>query len=149
MTVTESAPRYDVDSRLYQQIQDFYAYQMQLLDNGAVDEWAATFTEDGVFAANAHPQPYRGRDVIASGAGQAARALREREVRRRHWLGMVSVRPEGPDTVRARSYALVLETPRGGPTTVLMSTVCHDLLVRSADGRWLVKEREVTRDDLA
>jgi SnoaL-like protein len=147
MTVTEPTTAYDLDGTLYQQIQNFYAYQMQLLDDGAVDEWAATFTEDGVFAANAHPEPSRGRAAIAAGAGAATRALRERKVQRRHWLGMLSVRPDGPDTVRARSYAVVLETPKGGQAKLLLSTVCVDLLVRSGDG-WLVQDRQVTRDDL-
>lgn len=135
---------------LYFQVQQFYAAQMQLLDEGRTDEWAGTFTEDGVFAANAHPEPAAGRAVIAEAAGKAAAAYAERGVQRRHWLGMVSVDP-APDqdgAVRASCYALVLETPRGERTAIACSTTCVDLLVRGEDGGWQVRDRRVTRDDL-
>ena len=84
-----SAPPTD----LYQQVQGFYADQMQLLDRGAAEEWAQTFTEDGVFAANAHPEPTRGRAAIAAAARTTSDDLAAKGVRRRHWLGMVQVTP--------------------------------------------------------
>jgi 3-phenylpropionate/cinnamic acid dioxygenase small subunit len=134
---------------LYQEVQQFYADQMRLLDDGAVAEWAQTFTEDGVFAANAHPEPIRGRVAIEAGARAAAEELARTGVRRRHWLGMVSVRPGTDDSSLAvDSYALVIATPRDGKPTLHASTSCVDDLVRDGDG-WLVRHRRVTRDDLA
>jgi 3-phenylpropionate/cinnamic acid dioxygenase small subunit len=56
------------DQKVYEQVQQFYARQMRCLDEGKVTEWAATFTADGVFAANAHPEPFRGRGAIEAGA---------------------------------------------------------------------------------
>ena len=37
-------------SHFYSQIQQFYARHFQLLDSGAAEEWALTFTQDGSFA---------------------------------------------------------------------------------------------------
>jgi 3-phenylpropionate/cinnamic acid dioxygenase small subunit len=131
---------------LYQQVQGFYAYQMQLLDRGAAEEWAETFTEDGVFAANAHPEPAVGRATISAAARKASDDLAARGIRRRHWLGMVQVTPT-EEGARATSYALIIETPRGGQAIVRMSTTCEDDLVRT-DAGWQVRHRQVRRDDL-
>ncbi len=133
---------------LYRQIQQFYARQMQLLDSGAAEEWAATFTPDGVFSANAHPEPAKGREAIAAGARTAVAQLAAEQVVHRHWLGMLDVRPQNDGTVSARSYALVIRIPRGGMPVLWRSCVCEDVLVRDGAG-WLVRERRVTRDDLA
>jgi 3-phenylpropionate/cinnamic acid dioxygenase small subunit len=136
-----------VTAGLHAQVHDFYARQMQLLDDGLVEEWAATFAPDGVFAANAHPEPVRGREAIAAAARATVDDLATRGVRRRHWLGMVTVdtRPDG--ALGVRCYALVIATPRGGQAAVHVSTVCEDVLVR--DGHTLlVSDRRVSRDDL-
>jgi len=134
-------------SELYPQIEQFYATQMQLLDDGAVQEWADTFTHDGVFEANAHPEPARGREAIASAAKRTVAELAEQGLVRRHWIGMLSVRPNDDGSVGARSYAVVLQTPKGGQAAIRFSTVCEDVLVRR-DGGWQVLDRRVSRDDL-
>jgi 3-phenylpropionate/cinnamic acid dioxygenase small subunit len=133
---------------LYGSIQSFYAEQMHLLDAGATTEWAATFTEDGVFAADGHPHPAVGRSDIAAAAQSTVDKLAAAGRRHRHWLGMLTVRPNGDDSVRATCYALVIDVPRGGDPTIHRSTVCHDRLV-PAGGTWLVADRKVTRDDLS
>ncbi|MEU8941345.1 nuclear transport factor 2 family protein [Streptomyces goshikiensis] len=153
MTVTDTAPAGTAvtglsPAELYFQVQQFYARQMQLLDDGKAEEWALTFTEDGVFAANAHPEPAVGRAVITAAARTATDQYAAGGVQRRHWLGMVSVEERGADSVFARCYAIVIETERGGQATLRVSTRCDDELVRE-NGQWLVKHRQVTRDDLA
>ncbi|MFH8571853.1 nuclear transport factor 2 family protein [Streptomyces sp. NPDC017993] len=147
MTSTATAPA-ATTAELYAEVQQFYARQMQLLDEGRAEEWARTFTEDGVFAANAHPEPAAGRDVIAAAARRATDEYAAKGVQRRHWLGMVNIEPRGADEIQVVCYALVIETPRGGQAALRVSTRCADLLVRE-DGQWLVKDRQVTRDDLA
>lgn len=137
-----------VTADLYHEVQNFYARQMQLLDSGQVEAWAETFTEDGVFSANAHPEPARGRAAITAGAGAARSRLAEQGLRHRHWLGMVDVEPLADDRLRVRSYALVLAITQGGPATVHVHTTCDDELVRVA-GQWQVRTRLVARDDLA
>lgn len=132
---------------LHDSVQRFYAEQMHLLDAGATDEWAATFTDSGVFDGNGLAEPVRGRTAIAVSAGASRRKLDESGVVHRHWLGMVRVQPVGDDTVLASSYALVIATERGGESRIHRSTVCEDVLVRDGDG-WLVRERYVTTDHL-
>ncbi|MER6141206.1 nuclear transport factor 2 family protein [Streptomyces sparsogenes] len=134
-------------AELYAEIQQFYAHQMRLLDDGEAEAWAETFAEDGVFAANAHPEPFTGRAAIAAGARRATDDFAARGIRRRHWLGMLSLEPKDEHTVLVRSYAQVIETPRAGQSILRASTGCADLLVRR-DGRWLVLDRRVHRDDL-
>jgi hypothetical protein len=131
----------------YLEIQHFYAWQMQLLDEDLVEAWAQTFTEDGVFAANAQPQPTSGREAITASARAAREDLARRGVQTRHCLMMLVVTSDQGDTVKVRSYAVVIETPIGGAPKLHVSTVCEDELVRDS-GRWLVRDRYVTRDDI-
>jgi 3-phenylpropionate/cinnamic acid dioxygenase small subunit len=132
---------------LYAQVQHFYARQMQLLDAGDTAAWALTFTSDGVFEAGGVPEPVRGRETIENAARATAAEFDRQGVTRRHQISMLAVDPADDGTVRARSYAVVLEIPRGGEVTVRRSTVCDDVLV-PADGWWLVRHRKVTRDGL-
>lgn len=145
MTNTETLPASTESLRT--QVESFYARQMQLLDASLTAEWAATFTEDGVFATNVRPEAAVGRSVIATAAAKARAELTAAGLQHRHWLGMlvVDARPDG--TVSAKSYALVIETPRGGSPTLKHSTKCDDVLV-SVDGEWLVKHRMISRDDI-
>ncbi|WP_211222340.1 nuclear transport factor 2 family protein [Actinokineospora enzanensis] len=145
VTISDNAVRTSAD--LYQEVQHFYGRQMRYLDDNHIEAWAATFTEDGVFSANAHPEPQVGRDNIVAGARKAAAALAEQGIQRRHWLGMVEVAEAADGTVVARSYALVYNTPRGGQAAVHLSCSCEDVLVRE-DGELKVRTRRVTRDDL-
>lgn len=134
---------------LYTEVQHFYAGQMQLLDTRACAEWAATFTEDGVFDANGLPAPAKGRATIEAAARAAQDRLAEEGLVHRHWLGMVTVEEADDGTIRSRSYALVIQVPLGGTPALHRSTVCEDTLVRADDGSLLVRDRRVTRDDLA
>lgn len=132
---------------LYQEVQHFYGRQMRFLDENAIEEWADTFTADGVFSANAHPEPQNGRDTIAAGARKAAQALIDEGIQRRHWLGMLEVDARADGTVRTRGYALVINTPLAGQAAVHLSCACDDVLVREGN-ELKVKLRRVTRDDL-
>ncbi|GHF65911.1 nuclear transport factor 2 family protein [Streptomyces thermodiastaticus] len=136
------------DTGRYAAIQQFYARQMQLLDSGDADAWADTFTEDGVFAANAHPEPTRGRENIRAAAAEAKALHAKQGLQVRHWLGMLDVTDREDGTVLVRSYALIINTPRGGQAAVHLSTTCEDVLVPTEDGGWLVSRRDVVRDDL-
>lgn len=129
----------------YARLQRFYATQMQLLDAGHTDEWAATFTEDATFTAGS-AAPVKTREAIAAGAAAVAAKFAADGVTRRHWIGMLTADTQD-DTLVTKCYALVLEIPDGGPVIVSRSTVCHDLLARAGDS-WLVRQRTVTRDDL-
>lgn len=136
-----------LESTLHSEIQHFYARQMQLLDAGRTDEWADTFTQDGVFAANGRTAA-TGRPAIRKSAAQTAAQLAEKGVQVRHWLGMADVRPKPDGTLHVSCYALILNTAQGGSPAVHLSTTCEDVLVRAEDGGWQVSVRQVQRDDL-
>jgi 3-phenylpropionate/cinnamic acid dioxygenase small subunit len=146
MTITEHALA-GPDAALYQEIQQFYAYQMQLLDDGKAEEWGETFTEDGIMAANAHPAPTCGREALIAAAKAVTGQLAADGIRRRHFLGMVNIQEVRGDVVKARCYALVIDTARGEQANLRMSTLCVDELVRGASG-WQIVRRDVSRDDL-
>jgi 3-phenylpropionate/cinnamic acid dioxygenase small subunit len=127
-------------------IQRFLHHQMQLLDDGRAEDWAATFTPDGTFAQDTRPEGRTGRTLLAQRMRQHADELAERALTRRHWLGMLTVEPGDDDAVRARYYALVIDTPREGQASLHLSTVCEDVLVRDGDG-WLVAYRFIHHDN--
>ena len=141
-----AAPGYAVDAALYSEVNQFYAHHMHLLDAGLADEWAATFTEDGVFAPQTLAEPVRGRASLAAGLRTTVTQLATDGEVHRHWHGMITVRPDG-DVLRVRCYALVIATRQGGASRIHRACVCTDELVR-VDGRLLVRHRVVTRDDL-
>jgi bifunctional aromatase (cyclase/dehydratase) len=124
---------------LYGRVQDFYARQMRLLDDGKAEEFAATFTDDGVFAQTSSA-PRRGRAAIAVAF---RRAVERRDGRtRRHWFGMLSVDPPTAEgTIRTRYYALVIQGSR-----LHLHTTAEDELVER-DGVLLVRSRTVDHDD--
>jgi hypothetical protein len=146
VSTLEVGQQSDIDV-LYGQVQHFYARQTQLLDGGDTAAWARTFTPDGVFEAGGVPEPVRGRETIEKAARATAGEFERQQITRRHLITMLAVEPTTGGTVRARSYAVVLEIPRGGEVIVHRSTVCEDVLVRQQGG-WLVQYRKVIRDGL-
>ncbi|TCJ89877.1 nuclear transport factor 2 family protein [Nocardia alba] len=119
---------------------------MQLLDAGRFEEWAAGFTEDGVFATEAVPEPAVGRDQLASGSRRAHADLTAQGIQRHHWLGMVVAEDVGGNRVRARSYALTLTGTGDGTAELRFFNLCRDTLhYDPVDDSWLIRERRVTR----
>lgn len=131
---------------LYAEVQQFYARHMHLLDMGAAEEWARTFTEDGVFKLPSGPEPVRGRAALAAGVRKVAAGLAEAGEVHRHVLGMLAVTPQADGSLQVRSYAQIITTPRSGQPRLHLMCVCEDVLVRE-DGELRVRERRVTRDD--
>ncbi|MEU3921924.1 nuclear transport factor 2 family protein [Streptomyces sp. NPDC029004] len=136
----------DAFAALYAQVQQFYAHQMQLLDAGEAERWAATFTEDARFDVPTLPKPVHGRPGLVTAAQRSADALAEAGERHRHFIGMLDLteRPDGVLDVRA--YTIVYASRIGGGCRVHRVCVCTDVLVRSGD-ELRVRTRTVTRDD--
>ena len=145
MTVTAQPIRLSL-AELQAEIAQFYADHFYLLDSGQAQRWADTFTADGAFYPPHRPEPLRGRATLADGVAAAHQEYEQRGEQRRHWHGMVSVNPQPDGRLAVRCYAQIIVTPRGGTPSLHLSCVCHDVFVRE-DGRWLVAERRVTRDD--
>ncbi|GCB46919.1 nuclear transport factor 2 family protein [Streptomyces sp. NL15-2K] len=134
-----------VTAELYARIQQFYAWQMGLIDDRKAEEWAATFAEDAVFEEASRMEPLRGRAAIAASCRKRADRLEAEQTDFRHWLGMLDVRAQPDGTLRTRSYALAMRTRLGGPLEIFASVVCRDHLVPDGNG-WLVRHRSLQHD---
>jgi hypothetical protein len=146
MSLTAEKPRLAL-AELRAEVEQFYARHFHLLDSGQAAEWALTFTEDGAFHPPGDRAPVRGRAALADGVGAGYQRLLDAGEVHRHWHGMIAVDARDDGTVHVRCYALILATPRGGPTRSHLSCVCDDIFVREG-GALLVRERRVSRDDL-
>jgi len=148
MTTRTVPPKVEIPSfeKVYAEVQQFYAWQMQLLDSGAAEEWARTFTEDGSFAPPSLPEPVRGRKNLAAGVRRTTAELAESGEVRRHFLGMLDVRPQADGSLWVRSYAQIIGTLGKAVPCLQLMCVCEDVLVRE-DGELRVSRRVVSRDD--
>jgi hypothetical protein len=137
-----------VPADTYQRIQQFYARHMQLLDDGAAEEWADTFTEDAFFEQNVKDEPWRGRAQIGARLRAGINAMADQNVQRRHWFGMISASTGEDGELHTRYYAIVVETPQGEAPQLRLSIVGTDTLVEQ-DGTLLVKYRSIAHDGAA
>jgi hypothetical protein len=136
-----------VSAELYAQVQQFYARQMGLIDDGRPADWADTFTEDATFQeASRLDAPLKSRAAIRESASARQVRLEADKIDFRHWLAMLDVRPQSDGSLRTRTYALAMRTPRGGALDVFASVVCHDHLVPAPGGGWQVRERVLHHD---
>ncbi|MEU3353826.1 SRPBCC family protein [Streptomyces sp. NPDC037389] len=131
----------------YAALQQFYAAQLRLLDDGEGGAWAETFAEDGEFDGNNgdgsnRPKPLRGRAAIAA----AVAAAGPRPGRRRHFTGMLTARQRPDGSVVTRFYALVVDTGTGEAPALRLTATCEDALVPDGAGGWLVRRRLVAHD---
>ncbi|MFC0098793.1 nuclear transport factor 2 family protein [Micromonospora marina] len=132
---------------LYVEVQHFYARQMHLLDGGAFEEYAATFTEDGEFTHTPQQPPARTRAGIVAELNRFHQRFADDPVVRRHWFNMLKLDPlEGGD-IAATYYALVVTTRPGRNVTIAPSCVVHDVLVRE-NGALLTRSRKVDHDQV-
>jgi hypothetical protein len=128
------------------EIDQFYARQMHLLDDGRAESWAGTFTADATFVSPSMTAPVAGRTAIASGARAAVDARAAAGTIHRHWVTM-TVADDLGDHVTATSYVQVLEAGSASATRIGLSCVMRDELVRE-DDQLRVRARRITRDDI-
>ncbi|QNP74677.1 nuclear transport factor 2 family protein [Streptomyces roseirectus] len=142
VTFSDQAASAEVCSRVDQ----FYAMQMQALDDGDIDTWVDTFTDDGVFVSNGLPDPVEGRSALTELGSAAVARLDEKGAIRRHFVFNVIIDPLADGVLRTTCYVPVFDTV-DGVTTLTTSTVMRDELITS-EGGLRVRHRTVTRDDL-
>lgn len=147
MTQIVTSDNTGVPAEMYSRIDQFYALQMQALDDGDVPGWVETFTDDGVFVSNGLPGPVEGRGQLATLAKETVARLNDKGAIRRHFVFNVIVEPSDGGVLCTTCYVPVFDTI-AGVTSLTTSTVMRDELVGSGDGL-LVRRRTVTRDDLA
>jgi actinorhodin biosynthesis protein ActVIA len=133
-------------SEIHCQVEQFYASQMQVLDGGDAAAWAATFTEDGVFASNGMPEQVAGRAELETGAAHTISQLIADGVTRRHIVSNIRIEPISDDVLQVSSCVPVIDTI-DGEARIKTSTVMRDTLTRSGV-TWLVSHRMVMRDDI-
>ncbi|MFP3991491.1 nuclear transport factor 2 family protein [Streptomyces sp. E11-3] len=130
------------DAVLYCEVVQFYARQMSLMEEGRVAEYAATFTEDGVFE---HSLGWRleGRQQIIDGTlggleHYAGKAMR-------HWFNRYVVEQEPDGTVRTSCLAMVSVVDQDGQVTFEPTCTVSDVLVRE-NGALLTRSRFLQHD---
>ncbi|MET8833218.1 nuclear transport factor 2 family protein [Micromonospora sp. NPDC004540] len=136
-----------VSTDLYAEVLQFYARQMQALDNGDFQAYADSFTDDGEFTHSPGLPPARTRAGIAAELTDFhRRRFSGLAVQRRHWFNHVVLDHRDDGGIDATSYALVLtvhpsvKQPEIGP-----SCVVRDVLVR-VDGDLRLRSRRVDHD---
>lgn len=132
---------------LYVEVLQFYAQQMQLLDEEKVVEFANTFTEDGEFQHTPTDPPARTREGIITAVHNFVKRFENDPVVRRHWFNQVAVEPQEDGTVHTTFYALVVTTRPGKTPVIAPSCVARDVLHRE-NGRLLTHSRHVDHDEL-
>lgn len=135
-----------VSAEICSRVDQFYAVQMQALDDGDIAGWVQSFTADGVFVSNGLPDPVVGREQLAALADETIARLDQRGAIRRHFVFNVIIDQLADGLLRTTCYVPVFDTI-DGQTSLTTSTVMRDELV-SAGGGLLVRHRTVTRDDL-
>jgi len=136
-----------IDSDTYFNLQQFYAKQMQSLDGGDADAFAASFTTDGVFVHYPHDEVH-GRDAIQAATRKGVERTRSLGIVRRHWFGMLEV-TAGPDhTICTRYSAITSAVNASGEVRLEPTCMVEDVLVVNPDGGYLNHSRTVRRDDL-
>jgi actinorhodin biosynthesis protein ActVIA len=134
-----------VDAELYAEVLQYYARQMQALDEGKVEAYAETFTEDAIFAHTPNREPARTRPGILADLYEVRKRFEEDPQQRRHLFTMVDVEALSDGRLRSTAYALVLTTRPGSGPEMVRSCVVRDVLVRE-DGRLRNEQRLVDHD---
>jgi 3-phenylpropionate/cinnamic acid dioxygenase small subunit len=128
---------------LYIEVADFYAHQMPLLEEGELEAFVQTFTEDCVFGYDGAWQ-VAGREALLGGV--RANVPRYGTSRIRHWFEnrRVAVREDG--TIESAATSLVSVTSEDGEVSFEPSCVVRDELVRTEQG--LRAKSRIIRHDL-
>ncbi|MEV8441854.1 nuclear transport factor 2 family protein [Actinosynnema sp. NPDC051121] len=137
-----------VPADLYAEVLHFYARQTHALDNGRLQEYARTFTEDVVFHHTPDAEPARTRAGILAAATAQREANQADPVQRRHHFTQVVADLESDGTIRTACYAVVVRSRPGEkhpdiwPSCVVRDTVVLD------GSTLLVAERTINYDYL-
>ena len=136
-----------VPDGLLARVQHFYAHQMQALDGNRFEDYAATFTKDGIFQHTPNTDPAVGRDGIVTELIAFHKRFDGDPVRRRHWFNHIALTPQDDGDVHSTVYALVVTVRPGGKPEIAPSCLVHDVLVVEGDSV-LTRSRRVEHDQM-
>jgi actinorhodin biosynthesis protein ActVIA len=134
---------------LYAEVMQHHAVQMQALDALRFEDYAATFTEDGVFRHTPGREPARGRGGIVADLVEFHERVANDPVQRRHWFSMLAIKVLDDGAVQADFYTLVVTVRPEQKPVLAPSCTVRDILVRAEDGRLLNRSRWVEHDRVA
>jgi actinorhodin biosynthesis protein ActVIA len=142
-------------AELYIEVQEFYARQIRLHDTGRIEEWAATFTEDGqIQHLPEHAVDHRvgkslirGRAELADAMKKIVKRLAEDKIQQRHWYTTMTVEPRDDGAIETSFYAVVNWIKRGGKPVPEVHTHARDVLVRDGNGNLRVHSRTLKHDE--
>jgi 3-phenylpropionate/cinnamic acid dioxygenase small subunit len=136
-------------------LHDFYDEYYSVLDDVRLDEWPALFTEDCVYRIIPRENYEAGYTLSAIYAESRGMLIdRVMGVTRtqmfapryyRRFPGPLRIVSRDGDSVRTRHNLLVVQTLIDKPTEIVLSAVCHDVLVPD-EGRIRLRERIVVFD---
>jgi 3-phenylpropionate/cinnamic acid dioxygenase small subunit len=136
-------------------LRDFYDEYYSVLDDVQLDDWPALFTEDCVYRViprENYEAGYTLSTIYAESRGmlvdRVMGVMRTQMYAPRYYRrfpGPVRIASRDGDAVRARHNLLVLQTLIDKQTEIVLSAVCHDVLVPD-DGRVRLRERIVVFD---
>ncbi|TQM32785.1 nuclear transport factor 2 family protein [Nocardia bhagyanarayanae] len=132
-------------TELYAEVQQFYAEQMQRLDNRDIPGYADTFTEDAEFEHSPGIPPARTRAGIIADLVEFHKRFDTDPMQRRHWFNMINLQPQDDGTIVSTTYCLVVKIRPNSKPEIAPSCVVHDVLVR-VDGALLTRSRRVVHD---
>ncbi|MEV7088435.1 nuclear transport factor 2 family protein [Streptomyces sp. NPDC093085] len=137
-----------VSADLYVRVRQFYARQMQALDGGRYDAYAASFTEDGTFVYSPDAEPAVGREVIHEELVRFHERFESDPMRQRHWFDHIVLEPADDGSLTATFYALVVNVRPGGTPEFVTSALVHDVLVEEEDGATRMRYRRIDSDSV-
>jgi 3-phenylpropionate/cinnamic acid dioxygenase small subunit len=136
-------------------LRDFYDEYYTVLDDVRLDEWPALFTEDCIYRViprENYEAGYTLSTIYAESRGMLVdrvmgmtrtQMFAPRYYRR--FPGPLRIVSRAGDSVRTRHNLLVVQTLIDKKSEIVLSAVCHDVLV-SDDGRNRLRERIVVFD---
>jgi 3-phenylpropionate/cinnamic acid dioxygenase small subunit len=136
-------------------LRDFYDDYYTTLDDGQFEKWPAFFTEECLYRVTAR-ENFEAGHSLSTMYGESRGMLIDRVMGMtrtqmfapryyRRFPGPLQIVSRDDDGVRVRQNLLVVQTLIDRKTEILLSAVCHDVLVSDA-GRPCLRERVVVFD---
>lgn len=126
-------------------IRDLYSRYNAYVDTGAYDDWAACFTEDGVFS----PAVESGGRAAIAALGKARFEARPNQPWKepQHWNSNLILNGSGNSATALCYITRVVKMKDTGQSAMNVLGVYQDQLSKVAS-RWLFKSRKVTQGTL-
>jgi 3-phenylpropionate/cinnamic acid dioxygenase small subunit len=136
-------------------LRDFYDEYYNILDDVKLDEWPTLFTEDCIYRVIPRENFEAGytlstiyaesRGMLVDRVMGVTRTQMYAPRTYRRFPGPLRIVARDGDSVRTRHNLLVVQTLIDRQTEIVLSAVCHDLLVED-EGRIRLRERIVVFD---